>query len=65
MKMTQAQYQALRDAIEPLLPQYGRAYGSMRHRWDLLWTSKFDVTPFYKTGLNDNHIDTALRKIAD
>lgn len=35
----------------------------MRYRWDVLHASRFDVCELYAQGLNDNHIDTALRSI--
>jgi len=33
-----------------------------RFAWDILWESKFDVSPLYDY-LNDSHIQTALFKI--
>jgi hypothetical protein len=36
---------------------------NMRQRWDALWNSGFDVARLYSEGLDDNHIDTALRTI--
>ena len=35
----------------------------MRYRWDTLYASKFPVHTLYHAGLNDQHIDTALRAI--
>jgi hypothetical protein len=35
---------------------------AMRYRWDLLWISGVKTTKYYDY-LNDDHIDTALRKI--
>lgn len=37
---------------------------SMRERWDALHASGHPTAPLYKAGLNDDHIDTALRNIA-
>lgn len=34
-----------------------------RYRWDILLASNFDTGRFYREGLNDIHVDTALRKI--
>lgn len=34
-----------------------------RLRWDLLWASRFETVRLYALGYNDDHIDTALRKI--
>lgn len=57
---TAAQY-AARD---PVIPRIDRAKDTaMRHRWDALWAARFDCKPLYDAGLNDNHIDTALRAI--
>ena len=40
----------------------------MRYRWDRLWALPDGpslVMKFYKEGLNDNHIDTALRRATE
>lgn len=37
---------------------------SMRERWDALHGSGYSTKPLYDAGLNDDHIDTALRNIA-
>lgn len=42
-----------------------KAGATMRERWDGLWRSKFNVSRLYNAGLNDNHIDTALRHLAE
>jgi len=34
-----------------------------RFRWDMLHASGFDVGALYRAGLDDKHIDTALRRI--
>jgi hypothetical protein len=36
---------------------------SMRNRWDTLWASRYDVSKLYRAGLDDGHIDTALRRM--
>jgi hypothetical protein len=51
-----------------------KAHGGMpvnaseRQRWDAMWRAvdagAFDVGAFYTAGMNDDHIDTALRRIA-
>ena len=35
-----------------------------RQRWDALWASGYPVSKLYDAGLNDDHIDTALKAIA-
>ena len=36
----------------------------MRFRWDILQLSKYDICSLYKIdGVNDTHIDSALRQI--
>lgn len=41
---------------------------NVRLRWDLLWSANNNgarelIAQFYRDGLNDSHIDTALRQI--
>lgn len=72
MKITQEHYQVLSNAINkavpniPSLTEY-RAAGmtAKRWRWDLLWAAK--IGPWIGKNIypyaNDDHIDTALRKI--
>ncbi len=55
-------YTALKQAVEPVMPKDGA--NSERKRWDALWASGFNVSPLYKAGFNDAHIDTALKQIA-
>jgi hypothetical protein len=62
VKIPQDLYLALRDAVSPRMPLDGM--NSERKRWDALWTSGFDTRRLYDAGLNDSHIDTALKKIA-
>ena len=40
-----------------------RGLSDQRFRWDMLHASGFDIQPLYKAGLNDSHIDTALRYV--
>ena len=40
-----------------------RDLSARRFRWDLLHASGFNFTSLYQYGINDNHIDTALRRI--
>lgn len=62
MKMPSDLYNDLSAALAPLL--IGKSgISTMRVRWDALWASNFTVNRFYNAGLNDDHIDSALRKI--
>ena len=73
MKMQPATFRALRAVIlSEFTPQALRnvasahkAYGlsAERFRWDVLHASTFDSNRLYNEGLNDSHIDTALRQI--
>ena len=77
MKASPEQRAALAAAIHPLdITEHREAYRSgripradqikdldARYRWDLLWASRFDIAALYAAGLNDDHIDTALRAI--
>ena len=36
---------------------------TMRERWDFFWISGFKISRLYDAGLNDDHIDTALRRV--
>jgi len=40
-----------------------RDLSAKRFRWDMLHASGFDTGPLYRAGLDDNHIDTALKNI--
>jgi hypothetical protein len=62
MKMHRQDYIALCNALAPFLAQGSPV--TMRDRWELLWRSGFDVETLYKAGLNDDHIDTALRRMS-
>jgi hypothetical protein len=61
MRITQELYYAMEAALRPFLAQ--GAPMTERDRWDLLWRSGFDTRQLYDAGLNDQHIDTALRRI--
>jgi hypothetical protein len=64
MRMSQLDYEELRTAIGTDMPRMANE----RQRWDALWRAvdakRFDVNRLYKAGLNDAHIDTALKRIA-
>lgn len=68
MKMTKEDYEILKSEIKPyfsveLMDEYkNKGLSEERFRWDLVWRSKTDIGKFYHY-LNDNHIDTALRRI--
>ena len=61
MKIPKDLYKDLERAIWPVL--HTTNGNSVRQRWDALWLSKYDVRKLYNAGLNDDHIDTALRSI--
>ena len=73
MKMTKEHFEHVKESMEAVMIAYPKAYdqykmaglSNMRYRWDVFRAA--DLLPFtcshlYKY-LNDNHIDTALRKI--
>jgi hypothetical protein len=62
MKISKERLEELRVAIDAVGGITSGA--SMRNRWDQLWRSGFDTRKLYDDGLNDQHIDTALRAIA-
>jgi hypothetical protein len=77
MKIDSASLAALADAIAPLdTPQARAQYVAgdfpcadttqdvdFRYRWDLLTAARVDICALYDAGLNDTHIDSALRSI--
>mgnify|MGYP007073536697 CR=1 FL=1 len=65
MKISYGLYIELQAAIAPIMAKIPKpdTVPAMRYRWDLLWASHFPVNRLYAAGLNDNHIDTALRNI--
>jgi hypothetical protein len=70
MKMTSEDYEELKLELIDTLNENPNMRGEyeklglspMRYRWDLLWLSGVKVTKYYHY-LNDDHIDTALRRI--
>jgi hypothetical protein len=70
MKITDKDFKDLKEAIEntplylrPDKEEYrSKGYSSMRYRWDWFWRSNFNPSKLYKY-LNDDNIDTALRKL--
>jgi len=69
MKMKTTDYDELKDAMyrrmrlcESRKEYEDRGLSAKRHRWDMLWGSGYSITPLYSY-LNDDHIDTALRRI--
>jgi hypothetical protein len=62
MKIPQDLYIDLCSTVMPHMPLDGQ--NSMRKRWDAMWASGFDIMRLYNAGLNDAHIDTALKRIA-
>ena len=64
MKMSPGDFAALHAAVSPHMASTANpANSAMRQRWDALHKSGYNTSPLYKSGLNDAHIDTALRKI--
>lgn len=67
LKITQVDFDALRDALEPIVQatpnlyeQYKeKGYSDMRYNWDVLRASKFNTSRLYDY-LNDAHINSAL-----
>jgi hypothetical protein len=70
MKMSAIDFGELKKAVLEVLdenPDMEKEYAKLglspkRYRWDALWLSGVEVTKYYDY-LNDDHIDTALRKI--
>ncbi len=63
MKMSLATYDQLAAAVRPHMTTESKT--SERARWNALYASGFDYSEYlYGQGLNDDHIDTALRAIA-
>lgn len=71
MRIIPAHYDYIKAAVlgnphAPTLPDYlARGLTEKRWRWDLLWAAK--ISPWISANVypyaNDEHIDTALRKI--
>lgn len=75
MKMTHTRFQDLQAHIQAFLTSrnlsedevtehyHARGLSPKRARWDVLYASKYPAGVCYDEGLNDDHIDTALRRI--
>jgi len=71
MKISPVLYSELKTAIVSVVPEPSRLrewYASQglsesRMLWDCFWQSRFDCNRLYGDGLNDSHIETALRSI--
>ncbi|MCK5608937.1 hypothetical protein KAR91_44095 [Candidatus Pacearchaeota archaeon] len=72
MKITIDDYSKLEDLINQTIEAFpgikesyqDRQLSDERLRWDLLHLSRFNTNALYEY-LNDDHIDTALRKITN
>lgn len=76
MKMTKELFGELCDAIDVVMSKYSLKV-ILDHRndikyvksqfisfcWSMFHASNFDYTKLYDSGLNDNHIETALKRI--
>ena len=76
MKMSKALFGELCDAIDKVMSEHSLA-NIKNHRenitytksrfiafcWSMFHESKFDVMKMYNAGLNDTHIETALKQI--
>ncbi len=76
MKMTPEHYSQLKSLILPLAEKYPfelyqkEGLSAERWRWDLLWATRLNGKNFIAAVrlsdyLNDNNIDTALRRITN
>ena len=76
MKMTKETFGKLSDAIDVVMSRYSlKVVLDHRHDvkyvkdqfisfcWSMFHATKLDYQIFYKQGLNDNHIETALKRI--
>ena len=70
MKLTPEQVAKLTEAMRPFVATIQDAaptwpHSAMRLRWDWAYGAKCSplFTEFYKAGANDDHIDTALRRV--
>ncbi len=76
MKMTDKTYGELCVAIDKVVSEHSlQAIFDLRINvkfakdqfvsfcWAMFYVSKFDAKALYKAGLNDNHIETALKRI--
>lgn len=74
MKMTKQDYQEMKKALDEGIAHWGIEVVlkhkslhlgkdvDMRFRWDLLHYSMYKIHLLYDKGLNDTHIDSALKK---
>ena len=68
MRMTKKDFLKLSTKVKPIMEQVSwqdyklKGLSATRYRWDCLWKSGFSIGKFCYY-LNDDHIDTALRKI--
>lgn len=71
MKIDPILYGRLRDSIRDCIPDADRLRESYSSRglsdsrkvWDCFWASQFPIAELYDSGLNDSHIETALKRI--
>jgi hypothetical protein len=73
MKMHRQDFRAMRESIERRFSAsdlanfwvhyVAQGWSAKRFRWDMLHASGFNTKGLYDAGLNDDHIDTALRSI--
>lgn len=71
MRISKTSFEKLSVSIKEVIKLYPNAqeyykrngFSDKRFRWDCLWASKFNISDLYSEGLNDEHIDTALRDI--
>lgn len=76
MKISQKDFVALSDSINAVISKHS-LQAITEHRdnirfvknqfvsfcWSIFHASKFDYKPLYDAGLNDSHIETALKRI--
>jgi len=74
MKISSEDFAILKGIIEPIMKEIpfkkyaAEGFSPKRYRWDLFWIAQRRSNlqlgcSLYEKGLNDDHIDTALRKI--
>jgi hypothetical protein len=68
MRMSETTYAAIRDPLlkEMEIRPQTNAHTPMRYRWDCLWAcvDRKEIAWSLLRDLDDEHIDTALRKLA-
>lgn len=76
LKIKDEDYRVLHDAIKEVENKYNGAkkvyiingFSPVRYRWDLLWGAKLPknfITKKLYAYMDDNHIDSALRRITN